>query len=197
MDTRKPALKRVVGFSEPIADRLPREDGSWLDAVLAPPVLITIYNQLGSRSTQRVQLSRCERNASCSEALCKEIRRCHLVSSALGFLVVGHIAIRRLHAMAALDSEIARGLVAREARRRRAAAEIVRRRATAATRRRASRSDRLIADTFCAVASFETYDALARAGYRREHIIAVMTQLARVIVARGFLRGASNALAGG
>src|SRR5262249_55267265 len=48
------------------------------------------------------------------------------------------VAIRRLHAMAALDSEIAKGLAARETRRRRAAAEIVRRRATAAQRRRPS-----------------------------------------------------------
>jgi AcrR family transcriptional regulator len=45
------------------------------------------------------------------------------------------VVIRRLHALAALDAEIARGLAAREGRRRRAAAEIVRRVAPACTRR--------------------------------------------------------------
>jgi AcrR family transcriptional regulator len=92
------------------------------------------------------------------------------------------VVIRRLHAMAALDAEIARGLAAREKRRRRAAAEIVRRSAAAAKRERRLWTDRLLADALSTLASFETYDVLARAGHGREDIIAVMTHLARSVL---------------
>src|SRR5262249_21016454 len=95
------------------------------------------------------------------------------------------VVIRRLHAMAALDAEIARGLAAREARRRRAAREIVRRMAPAATLKRRFRTGQLIADALCALVSFETYDALTRAGHGREAIVAVMTRLARSVLPHG------------
>jgi AcrR family transcriptional regulator len=89
------------------------------------------------------------------------------------------VVMRRLHAMAALDAEIARGLAAREGRRRRAAAEIVRRIAPGRTRRHGRWTHQLRADSLSALGSFETYDALARAGHRKEDIIAVITHLAR------------------
>jgi hypothetical protein len=92
------------------------------------------------------------------------------------------VIIRRLHAMAALDAEIARGLAAREGRRRRAAAEIVRRIAPARTRRHGLWTHRLCADSLSALASFETYDSLARAGHRKDEITAVITHLARTVV---------------
>jgi AcrR family transcriptional regulator len=92
------------------------------------------------------------------------------------------VVIRRLHGMAALDAEIARGLAAREGRRRRAAAEIVRRVAPARTPRHGLWTQQLLADSLSALASFETYDALARAGHRNEEIIAVITHLARTVV---------------
>src|SRR5262249_1355692 len=95
------------------------------------------------------------------------------------------VVIRRLHAMAALDAEIARGLAARETRRRRAAGDIVRRMAPAVALTRRPWTRRLIADALCTVVSFETYDGLARAGHGREEIIAVMTHLARSVVPRG------------
>src|SRR5262249_35011496 len=93
------------------------------------------------------------------------------------------VAIRRLHAMAALDREIARGLAARETRRRRAAQKIVQRMASKPTRR--LWTDRLMANTLCTLTGFETYDALARAGHSREEIIAVLTHLARGVLRRG------------
>lgn len=165
---------------------------------------ITIYNQFGSRSGLLEALYdylAARGNVRRGKEMLLQEDPDAVIAGFIGALVdfwsSDPIAIRRLHAMAALDSEIAKGLAARETRRRRAAAEIGRRCATAAQRRRPSRRDRLIADTLCAMASFEAYDALARAGYRREQIIAVMTQLARVILARGFLRDASNASAGG
>src|SRR5215831_5658544 len=55
-------------------------------------------------------------------------------------------AIRRLHAMAALDAEIEHGLAVRAARRRHAAAHIVRRFAPAAERHLHRWTDRLVAD---------------------------------------------------
>ena len=93
------------------------------------------------------------------------------------------VAIRRLHAMAALDAEIARGLGAREARRRRAVGRIVRSLALAGRHPQGRWRYHLVADTLCALASFETYDALARARHGREDIIAVVTHLAQSVLA--------------
>ncbi len=89
------------------------------------------------------------------------------------------VVIRRLHAMAALDAEIARGLRARERRRRRAAVEIVLRMVPAGVRTRGATKVGLLSDTISALVSFETYDALARARHGRDEIIAVLTRLVR------------------
>jgi hypothetical protein len=86
--------------------------------------------------------------------------------------------------MAALDAEIEKGLAVRETRRRQAAAQIVLRFAPTATQQAHRWTDRLAADALSVVISFEIYDALARAGHRREEIVAVMTHLARGILAR-------------
>jgi AcrR family transcriptional regulator len=93
------------------------------------------------------------------------------------------VVIRRLHAMAALDTEIHKGLAARQARRRSATGEIVRRitRVRGQTRRLGTRQ--LLADTLTMLASFETYDALAKQRYGREEIIKVITHLARSVLA--------------
>jgi len=106
-----------------------------------------------------------------------------LVRALADFWSSDPVVIRRLHAMAVLDAEIARGLAAREGRRRRAVGEIVR--CSALAERHAERRWRhdLVADTLCALASFETYDALARARHGRDEIIAVVTHLARSVLA--------------
>ena len=93
--------------------------------------------------------------------------------------------IRRLHAMAALDAEIATGLQAREARRRRVAREILQRMPAVQKRTRGPGGRRLAADVLCALASFEMYDALARARHGREDIIEMITRLARYALAEG------------
>lgn len=93
--------------------------------------------------------------------------------------------IRRLRAMAALDPEIAKGMRARDARRQRAIGEILRRMAAARKKTRGPEQQTLAADVLFALISFETYDALARAGHRREEIIAAITRLARCAVAKG------------
>jgi AcrR family transcriptional regulator len=150
----------------------------------------TIYNHFGSRSgllealydylATRGNVRRGRealRHRDPESALAELIR-------ALGqFWSSDRVAIRRLHAMAALDPEIARGLAGRENRRRRAAREIVRRLAPATTPPQRARTHRQAADMLSAVMAFETYDALARAGYDREEIVAMMTHLARAVLA--------------
>ncbi len=93
--------------------------------------------------------------------------------------------IRRLRAMAAFDSEIAKSMRARDARRQRAVREILRRMAAARKEARGTEQQNLAADVLCTLISFETYDALARAGHSREEIIATITRLARCAVTKG------------
>ncbi|HEV2358509.1 MAG TPA: helix-turn-helix domain-containing protein [bacterium] len=102
-----------------------------------------------------------------------------LIHKLVGFWSSDPGVIRRLRAMAALDPEIAKGMRARDERRRRAVREIVRR---AAAARKKEPGQNLAADVLFAVISFETYDALARAGHSRETIIATITRLARCAV---------------
>jgi hypothetical protein len=101
-----------------------------------------------------------------------------LVRALADFWASDPVVIRRLHAMGALDAEIGAGLQAREARRRRAAREILQRIAAVRKRKVGPREHRLAADALCALASFETYDGLARAGHGREEIVAMITRLA-------------------
>jgi len=154
---------------------------------------LTIYNHFGSRSGLLEALYdylaargnvRRGKNALLEKA--PDAIMATFIGALADFWTSDPVVIRRLHAMAALDAEIRRGLAARETRRRRAAAEIVRRSASAATRERRSWTDRLLADALCTLASFETYDALARAGHGRAEITAVMTHFAQGVLAQGF-----------
>jgi len=150
---------------------------------------VTIYNHFGSRSGLLEALYDHLATRGNVRRGKKALLHKNLDSALAGFIgALVHfwssdpVAIRRLHAMAALDAEIAKGLGARETRRRRAAAEIVHRRAPSAKRTRRPWTDRLVADTLCTLTGFETFDALARAGHSREEIIAVLTHLARGVL---------------
>jgi len=90
------------------------------------------------------------------------------------------LVIRRLRSMAALDPEIGKGIQARDARRLHAAREIVRRADSLKTKRRASRADHA-ADVLSLLTSFETYDALARAGHTEEEILETIRSLGRFV----------------
>jgi AcrR family transcriptional regulator len=152
---------------------------------------VTIYNQFGSRPGLLEALYdylatrgnvRRGKEALVQEDLDLVIEG--FIRALVGFWSSDTIAIRRLHAIAALDAEIEKGLAVRERRRRRAAAQIVRRFAPIANQEPHRWTDRLVADALSVVASFETYDALARAGHGREEIIAVMTHLVRETLVR-------------
>jgi len=153
---------------------------------------VTIYNHFGSRSGLLEALydhlatkGNVHRGKKALLHKNLDIALAGFIGALVHFWSSDPVAIRRLHAMAALDPEVARGLGAREARRRRAAAAIVRRCASAAKRKRRPWTDRLAADTLCTLTGFETFDGLARAGHSRKEIIAVLTHLARRVLRLG------------
>lgn len=105
-----------------------------------------------------------------------------LIHTLVGFWSSDPGVIRRLRAMAAFDPEIATSMRARDGRRQRAVLEIIRRMAAARKKARGTEQQNLAADVLFALISFETYDALARAGHSRETIVATMTHLAQCAV---------------
>jgi AcrR family transcriptional regulator len=167
-----------------------------LDAIarVARVSRLTIYNHFGSRSGLLEALydylaarGNVRRGKDALLQKDRDIVIATFIRALVDFWSSDPVAIRRIHAMATLDAEIARGLARRETRRRRAARQIVQRVAPPAVERNRHRgTDRLIADALCALASFETFDALANAGHGREDIIAVLTYLARGVLAQGF-----------
>jgi len=102
-----------------------------------------------------------------------------LVDTFVGFWSSDPVVIRRLRAMAALDAEIAEGIRARDARRRHAAGEIMRRLAPGTKK---AKQQNLAADLLSMLTSFESYDALARAGHSRAQITAAVIRLVRLAV---------------
>jgi hypothetical protein len=82
--------------------------------------------------------------------------------------------------MAVLDAEIARGIRARDARRQHAAREILRRTALGRKKKLTTEEQNLAADVLSMLTSFETDDALAKAGHNPRQIIAAVTRLARL-----------------
>jgi tRNA A37 N6-isopentenylltransferase MiaA len=99
-----------------------------------------------------------------------------MVRTFVGFWASDPVAIRRLRAMAALDPEIAKGIHARDARRPHIAGEILKRTAAGKTKQM-SVQQRLATDLVGMLTSFETYDALARAGHSEEEIARTLTRL--------------------
>jgi len=90
--------------------------------------------------------------------------------------------IRRLRAMSVLDLDIEQGIRARDARRRHAAREILRRTVLAGKKEVTAEQQNTAADILSMLTSFESYDALARAGHSQEAIVATITRIARAVV---------------
>jgi AcrR family transcriptional regulator len=99
-----------------------------------------------------------------------------MVRTFVGFWASDPVALRRLRAMSSLDPEIARGIQSRDARRPHIAREILKRAAAASTKR-SSAHLRVAADVLGMLTSFESYDALARAGRTEEEIVSTLTRL--------------------
>jgi AcrR family transcriptional regulator len=105
-----------------------------------------------------------------------------LVRTFVGFWSSDPVVIRRLRGMATLDSEIDQGIRARDARRQHAAREILRRTGLGRRKKLTTEQENLAADVLSMLTSFETYDALAKAGHDQIQIIATVTRLARLAV---------------
>lgn len=95
------------------------------------------------------------------------------------------VVIRRVRGMAALDAEVGAGMQARDSRRRRIAGEIIRRFHLHQVEPEEIERQNLAADVLATLTSFETYDALARAGHRDEEITDMVLKLARTTIAGG------------
>jgi len=106
-----------------------------------------------------------------------------MVGTFVGFWASDAPALRRLRAMAALDSEIGRGVHERDARRPRIASELLAR-SSAGDARGADGGLQQVANVVGMLTSFETYDALSRSGHSDEEIVTLLTTLVDCAVNR-------------
>ncbi len=136
-----------------------------------PGLLVALYDHLAIRGNMR-RMAEVFHEADPSVALEK------LVLTFVGFWSSDPVVIRRLRGMAILDAEIDQGIRARDARRQHAAREVIRRTVLARNKRLTPEEQNLTADVLSMLTSFESYDALARAGHTQGAILATLTRMA-------------------
>jgi len=101
----------------------------------------------------------------------------HMVQVFVGFWGSDPLVLRRLRAMSVLDREIAAGIQSRDSRRAQISAEIVRR--FVSSRLNAAPAEQKVAtDALSMLTSFETYDAMSRAGHADEKIQQTLLDMA-------------------
>jgi len=122
-----------------------------------PGLLEALYDHLATRGNMR-NMAQVFHEPDPAVALEK------LVRTFVGFWSSDPVVIRRLRAMSVLDPDIEQGIRARDARRRHAAREILRRTVLAGEKELTSEQQNTAADILSMLTSFESYDALARAG---------------------------------
>jgi hypothetical protein len=105
-----------------------------------------------------------------------------LVRAFVGFWSSDPVVIRRLRGMAVLDTDIDQGIRARDARRQHIALEILRRTVLGGKKKLTAEQQNLAADVLSMLTSFESYDALAKAGHSQGAIVATLTRIARTAV---------------
>lgn len=140
-----------------------------------PGLLEALYDHLAIRGNMR-RMAEVFHEADPSVALEK------LVLTFVGFWSSDPVVIRRLRGMATLDAEIDQGIRARDARRQQAAREIIRRTLLGGKKKPSTQQQNLTADVLSMLTSFESYDALARAGHTQGDILATLTRMARAAV---------------
>jgi AcrR family transcriptional regulator len=140
-----------------------------------PGLLEALYDHLAIRGNMR-RMVEVFHEADPSVALEK------LVLTFVGFWSSDPVVIRRLRGMATLDAEIDQGIRARDARRQHAAREILRRTILGREKELTAEQQNLAADVLSMLTSFESCDALARAGHNQGAIIATLTRMARAAV---------------
>jgi AcrR family transcriptional regulator len=140
-----------------------------------PGLLEALYDYLAIRGNMR-RMAEVFHETDPSGALDK------LVRIFGGFWASDPVVIRRLRGMATLDAEIDQGIRARDARRQQAAREIIRRTVVAGKKKLSTEQQNLTADVLSMLTSFESYDALARAGHTQGAILATLTRMARAAI---------------
>ena len=140
-----------------------------------PGLLEALYDHLAARGNMQ-QMAQVFHEPDPSRAFEK------LISTFVNFWSSDPVVIRRLRAMAALDQEIGVGIRARDSRRVHLAGEILR---SALSQHRKYRPEQpgLIPDTVSMLTSFETYDALFRAGHDDESIVSTLRTLVQAAIA--------------
>ena len=141
-----------------------------------PGLLEALYDHLAGRGNMR-QMAQVFHEPDPSIALEK------LISTFVDFWSSAPVVIRRLRAMGALDAEIGAGIRARDSRRVHAAGEILRRIALSQRKKYRPEQQGPITDTISMLTSFETYNALSRAGHTDEKIVKIVLALAHAAIA--------------
>jgi AcrR family transcriptional regulator len=146
---------------------------------------LTIYYQFSSRAgllealyDHLAQRGRMQQMAGVFQAPDMSSAIENMLRTFVGFWSTDPQVMRHLRGMAALDPEIAHGIRSRDARRPGIALEILKR-APAGEHSKSAIAQRRAADVLAMLTSFETYDALARAGHSDAQIVATLTRLAR------------------
>lgn len=140
-----------------------------------PGLLEALYDHLAIRGNMR-RMAEVFHEADPSVALER------LVVTFVSFWSSDPVVIRRLRGIGTLDAEIDQGLRARDARRQQAAREIIRRTVLGGKKKLSGEQQNLTADVLSMLTSFESYDALARAGHSQGAILATLTRMARAAI---------------
>jgi AcrR family transcriptional regulator len=137
-------------------------------------LLEALYDHLANRGNMR-QMSEAFREPNPRTALEKMIR------TFVQFWASDPVVIRRLRAMSSLDTEIGDGIRARDFRRVYAANEILRR-MNKHPREKTEPQNSSVAEILAMLTSFETYDALSRAGQSNDAITEILLKLAHATI---------------
>jgi AcrR family transcriptional regulator len=140
-----------------------------------PGLLDALYDHLAARGNMR-RMAEVFQEADPTKMLEK------MVQVFVAFWASDPVVIRRLRAMSGLDAEIAAGIHSRDSRRSHISGEIVRRFVSAHQKTSTTEQQTLAADALSMLTSFETYDALARAGYNQEQIRRTVLHLAQALI---------------
>ncbi len=140
-----------------------------------PGLLEALYDHVAMRGNMR-RMADVFHEADPSGALDK------LAGIFVGFWASDPVVLRRLRGMATLDAEIDQGIRARDSRRQHAAREIVRRTLLRGKKKLSTEQQNLTADVLSMLTSFESYDAMARAGHTQGAILATLTRMARAAI---------------
>jgi AcrR family transcriptional regulator len=146
---------------------------------------LTVYYQFNSKAgllealyDHIAQRGHMERLAEVFRLGNEPVRTLHdFIAVFAGFWASDRNVIRRLHALAAIDPEIAPGLLARNERRRHGLTVIVERYGRV-YRPLTPRQETVAIDTLHMLTSFETFDALAKSERALEEVVEIIRKLA-------------------